>query len=235
MASVEKKLNKEIQHLIVQHLKSGQKLPTEKELMERYGVSRTALRDVFAMYEAQGVIESTQGRGRIAKMPDLTQQVINTWGIALELNPELLFDILELRTIVEMSVLPRGAQRMDTDQLQYMGMLVESMKAKAKMGDVFAEEDRAFHMTIFKNVGNTLTEQLLTALWTLLNSQIATRHPDLEAVAAQHEDILRALVRKDLDALQKSTSEQLADVRYRIMMGMLQNAGKSAGSIAANE
>ena len=65
-------------------------------------------------------------------------------------------------------------------------------------------------MTIFKNVGNALTEQLLTALWTLLNSQIATRHPDLEAVAAQHEDILRALVRQDLDALQKSTSEQLA-------------------------
>ena len=192
-------------------------------------MSRTALRDVFAVYEAQGVIESTQGRGRIAKMPDLTQQVINTWGIALELNPELLFDILELRTIVEMSVLPRVAQRMDTDQLQYMGMLVESMKSKAKKGDMFAEEDRAFHMTIFKNVGNALTEQLLTALWTLLNSQIATRHPDLEAVAAQHEDILRALVRQDLDALQKSTSEQLADVRYRIMMGMLQNSGESAG------
>ena len=132
MASVEKKLNQEIQHLIVKHLKSGEKLPTEKELIQRYGVSRTALRDVFAVYEAQGVIESTQGRGRIAKMPDLTQQVINTWGIALELNPELLFDILELRTIVEMSVLPRVAQRMDTDQLQYMGMLVESMKSKAK-------------------------------------------------------------------------------------------------------
>ena len=89
---------------------------------------------------------------------------------------------------------------------------------------MFAEEDRAFHMTIFKNVGNALTEQLLTALWTLLNSQIATRHPDLEAVAAQHEDILRALVRQDLDEKQKSTSEQLADVRYRIMMGMLQNS-----------
>lgn len=39
MASVEKKLNQEIQHLIVKHLKSGEKLPTEKELIQRYGVS----------------------------------------------------------------------------------------------------------------------------------------------------------------------------------------------------
>ena len=69
MASVEKKLNQEIQHLIVKHLKSGEKLPTEKELIQRYGVSRTALRDVFAVYEAQGVIESTQGRGALQKCP----------------------------------------------------------------------------------------------------------------------------------------------------------------------
>ena len=98
------------------------------------------------------------------------------------------------------------------------------MKEKAKRGETFMEEDRAFHMTMFHNAGNVLTEQLLIALWSLLNTQIATRHPDLMVVACQHEDLIKALARQDLAGLQQVTKEQLADVRYRVINYMVQKS-----------
>ena len=221
MALKENELNRQIAELITEHLRTGEKLPPEKELTARFGVSRTALRDALNAYEAQGILTSVQGSGRTVKMPNLTDQIINTWGIVLEAKPDILFDILELRTSME---LPRMAERIDTEQLQFMGAQVERMKEKAKRGETFMEEDRAFHMTMFHNAGNVLTEQLLIALWSLLNTQIATRHPDLMVVACQHEDLIKALARQDLAGLQQVTKEQLADVRYRVINYMVQKS-----------
>lgn len=224
MALKENELNRQIAELITEHLRTGEKLPPEKELTARFGVSRTALRDALNAYEAQGILTSVQGSGRTVKMPNLTDQIINTWGIVLEAKPDILFDILELRTSMEMAALPRMAERIDTEQLQFMGAQVERMKEKAKRGETFMEEDRAFHMTMFHNAGNVLTEQLLIALWSLLNTQIATRHPDLMVVACQHEDLIKALARQDLAGLQQVTKEQLADVRYRVINYMVQKS-----------
>ena len=224
MALKENELNRQIAALITEHLRTGDKLPPEKELTARFGVSRTALRDALNAYEAQGILTSIQGSGRTVKMPDLTDQIINTWGIVLEAKPDILFDILELRTSMEMAALPRMAERIDTEQLQFMGAQVERMKEKAKRGETFMEEDRAFHMTMFHNAGNVLTEQLLIALWSLLNTQIATRHPDLMVVACQHEDLIKALARQDLAGLQQVNKEQLADVRYRVINYMVQKS-----------
>lgn len=222
MSDKEAALNDKIVALITERLVTGEKLPPEKELTREFGVSRTALRDALNAYEAQGILTSVQGSGRTVKMPNLTDQIINTWGIVLEAKPDLLFDILELRTSLELSALPRMAERIDTEQLQFMGLQVEMMKEKAARGETFKEEDRAFHLTMFKNCGNILTEQLLTALWQLLNTQIATHHPDLMVVAQQHEDLVKALARQDLAALQRTTREQLADVRYRVINNMVQ-------------
>ncbi|WP_367925523.1 FadR/GntR family transcriptional regulator [uncultured Ruthenibacterium sp.] len=224
MALKENELNRQIAELITEHLRTGEKLPPEKELTARFGVSRTALRDALNAYEAQGILTSVQGSGRTVKMLNLTDQIINTWGIVLEAKPDILFDILELRTSMEMAALPRMAERIDTEQLQFMGAQVERMKEKAKRGETFMEEDRAFHMTMFHNAGNVLTEQLLIALWSLLNTQIATRHPDLMVVACQHEDLIKALARQDLAGLQQVTKEQLADVRYRVINYMVQKS-----------
>jgi len=218
----ESQLSEKIAAMIAERLTTGEKLPPEKELMQQFGVSRTALRDVLNTYEARGVLASVQGSGRTVKMPDLTDQILNTWGLVLKAKPDLLFDILELRTSLEMSALPRMAERIDMEQLQFMGMQVEIMKGKAARGETFKEEDRAFHLAMFKKCGNVLTEQLLTALWQLLNTQIATQHPDLMAVAKQHEDLVKALARQDLAALQRATREQLADVRYRVISNMVQ-------------
>ena len=224
MALKENELNRQIAALITEHLRTGDKLPSEKELTARFGVSRTALRDALNAYEAQGILTSIQGSGRTVKMPDLTDQIINTWGIVLEAKPDILFDILELRTSMEMAALPRMAERIDTEQLQFMGAQVERMKEKTKRGETFMEEDRAFHMTMFHNAGTVWTEQLLIALWSLLNTQIATRHPDLMVVACQHEDLIKALARQDLAGLQQVTKEQLADVRYRVINYMVQKS-----------
>lgn len=223
MAYRETALREQLSAMIVERLATGEKLPPEKELTRQLGVSRTALRDALNAYEAQGLLATVQGSGRTVKMPNLAGQILDTWSLVLEAKPDLLFDILELRTSLEMNALPRMAERINTEQLQFMGTQVEIMKEKAARGETFPEEDQAFHFTMFQNCGNVLTEQLLTAMWQLLNMHIATHHPDLVLVAKQHEVLLEALVRQDFEALQRATREQLADARYRVINNMVRS------------
>ena len=91
------KLNK----IIIESIKTGEKLPTEKEMTERLNVSRSVLRDALSVYEASGVIVSKQGSGRFAQMPNIGSQIINIWSIFINEDPGLLLELHQIRSILE--------------------------------------------------------------------------------------------------------------------------------------
>ena len=82
-------LKESIVELIIKHLKSGEKLPSEKEMMQAFNVSRTSLREVLSAYEANGILESRQGSGYYVQTPNISKQILNTWSILLHATPNL--------------------------------------------------------------------------------------------------------------------------------------------------
>lgn len=215
-------LEDKINGIIIECLKTGEKLPPETKLSKELGVSRTALRESLSFFEASGIIVSKQGSGRYVQMPDVSAQIVDTWGILLKAKPDMLLDFLEIRSMLEINSLGKAIERADVSQLQYMGIQVKQMKKKAAKGEAFVHEDREFHKTLFQSTGNLMLEQLLTAFWNLFEkSELNKQHSDLVQVAEQHEKMLEAFTRKDLALLEDLMKEQFADARYRIAISLI--------------
>lgn len=215
-------LDENIISMITERLNTGEKFPPETQLAKDLGVSRTALREALNYYEASGIITSIQGSGRYVQVPNISNQIVETWGILVRAKPELLLDFLEIRHMLEISSLSRAVERVSVNQLQHLGEQVTNMKREAAEGRTFAEWDREFHRTLFESTGNVLLEQLLTAFWDLYQrADAAESHSGLREVAAQHEDILEAFTKRDMDRLVVLMEEQFADARYRITMKLI--------------
>ncbi|MCI8506220.1 MAG: FadR family transcriptional regulator [Lachnospiraceae bacterium] len=215
-------LKEGIVELIIKHLKSGEKLPSEKEMMQAFNVSRTSLREVLSAYEANGILESRQGSGYYVQTPNISKQILNTWSILLHATPNLFLDLLEIRRILEIHSLPRAIERIRTEQLQHLSQQVEAMKAKAQRGEAFVAEDRQFHRILFESTNNVFLEQLLTTFWDLFEQfEVYKQHDNLIEVAGQHEKILKAFAKQDLSLLDELFQEQFNDSRYQVMKSLL--------------
>jgi GntR family transcriptional repressor for pyruvate dehydrogenase complex len=219
---IEKSLKEKIMDIITICLQGGSKFPSEAQLAKKFCVSRTSLREVLSPFEASGIISSQRGSGRYVHMPDISEQIADTWGILLHAKPGLLMEFLEIRSILEINSLEKAISRVDATQLRHLGEQVHIMKQKAARGEAFVIEDSKFHRTLFESTGNILLQQLLTTFWNLFStSPIKKIHSDLVEVAIQHEKIYEAVIRQDLPLLITLMKEQFADARYRIAQFLL--------------
>lgn len=212
------KLNK----IIIESIKSGEKLPTEKEMTERLGISRSVLRDALSVYEASGVIVSKQGSGRYAQMPNIGSQIINIWSMFINEDPSLLLELHQIRSILEIYSLPEAIHKISFEQLQELNFHVSEMKRKVSLGQSFEDNDREFHRILFASTHNGLLEQLMSAFWDLsTEAKLYTYREDLYLQANQHQEILDAIVRKDTDLAVELMKQQTEDAKYQIITTLM--------------
>ena len=212
-----KSLSDKIADIIADHLKSGERFPTESQLIRDLGVSRSALREVLSGYEAKGIITAQRGSGRFVRMPDLSASLVETWSFVLKADPNLMLDFLEIRSILELNSLSKAMERCTVDQLAQMSRLVESMKQLTEDTQAFARIDCEFHKAMFLTIGNRLLEQLLIAFSDLFRLyHLDEGGYDYKQIAQQHQDILEAFAKQDLASLTELMKEHFADLRYRI-------------------
>ena len=203
-------------------METGEKLPTEKEMMDTLGVSRAVLRDALSVYETSGVIVSRQGSGRYAQMPNIGSQIINIWSIFIRSNPSLLLELLEIRSILETYSLPKVINKITIEQLQALNVQVNEMKRKVTLGQTFEKNDREFHRILFSSTENSLLEQLLSAFWDLYDAaKVSSFREDLYILANQHQDILDAIMRKDLELSTQLMRAQFEDAEYQIITSLM--------------
>ena len=212
------KLNK----IIIKSIKTGEKLPTEKEMTEQLGISRSVLRDALSVYEASGVIVSRQGSGRYAQMPNIGSQIINIWSIFINEDPGLLLELHQIRSILEIYSLPEAIHKITFEQLQELNFHVSEMKRKVSLGHSFEDNDREFHRILFASTQNGLLEQLMSAFWDLsTQAKLYTYREDLYLQANQHQEILDAIVRKDTALAVELMKQQSEDAKYQIIKTLM--------------
>jgi len=217
-----KTLKEKVALLIVEKMEAGEKMPTEKEMVKQFGVSRTALREVLSVFEASGIITSLQGSGRYVQSPNLGAHIVDTWSILLWAKPTMLLELLEVRSILEIHSLKQAMTGITVSQLQLLNTQVAQMKEKASAGKPFATNDREFHRILFSSTNNSLLEQLLITFWDLYEiANIETGHGQLITLAQQHEDILNAFAKQDLQLVASLMKEQFTDARYRIVVALM--------------
>ncbi len=140
-------------YIIDNKLVSGDRLPTETELAESFGVSRLSLREATKALEFLGIIKSQTGVGLTVGEIDL-QRVTNHLGFHPALHTADPQQLIDSRVIVEIGVLPHVARRMADDSSIYETLqeIVDRFRTVKKLQD-WIELDIEFHRALIESSG----------------------------------------------------------------------------------
>jgi GntR family transcriptional repressor for pyruvate dehydrogenase complex len=130
----------------------GEKLPTEQQLADRFGVSRNVLREAVAKLRADGVVETRQGIGTFILEPE-KRQVVRIDAATLQ-DGENMERLFELRCVLETEAASLAAVRGDTESLRKIKSAVDRMGGEERWEEGSIDADLEFHREIARATGN---------------------------------------------------------------------------------
>ncbi len=181
------------------HLKVGSKLPSERNLAALLQVSRPSIREVLRGLAILGIVKSKQGDGtylaaslhRILSLPD---QILT---LQESLN---LVEVAEARSAIEPVVASLAATRASQEDLQRVREQLQAMKESVEDRIRFLQHDLEFHLAIMKACGNEVLKRMMSVVLEKLfdhSRQVAQNYSDLSKIWRLHEEIYKALCRRD--------------------------------------
>jgi DNA-binding FadR family transcriptional regulator len=223
-----RKLSEEVRSRLLDLIHSGsigmgEALPSERELMERLGVGRPAIREAMQSLEAIGLIEIRHGeRARVAEpsIGRMVDRIGETMKHILSHSPASLENLKEARATFEKEIARIAARRRsDSDLARLEEILVEQVES---IGDPtkFRSLDGRFHREIAAIAGNPIFTALIDALF----GWLADFHVDLVSVPGletltlrEHRGILEAIARGDVEGAATAMADHLlrANELYR--------------------
>lgn len=219
----------QLEELILQgKVKAGEKLPTESQLCDSFGVSRTVIREAMTHLKSLGLVETRRGVGTTV----LRAQAVEARP-AERINPTTVEDILhvlELRLSMEPAAAELAAIRHDDEDRQRMESTHAAFLKACREKSQARVEDYEFHHAIALATHNPtfphLYEQLSPSgiprakLLTIdINPSAAARY--LERVQEEHGFILEAILSRDAEAARETMFQHLN--RSRTMYAQYQN------------
>ena len=214
-------------------LKPGDKMPTESSLMTQHGVSRTVVREAISHLQASGLVQTRHGIGTfVLARPQA--------GLGLDAESILtlrdVLAILELRIGVETETAGLAAVRRSEEQVgELSGALAEMQGAMAE-GRSAVEADKRFHLLIAQATGNRYFVDILAQLGNAIIPRARLNTPVLEQdkpadflerVSREHDDIFRAIERRDPEAARAAMRTHLSNSRERLVQAQRRLEGAS--------
>jgi DNA-binding FadR family transcriptional regulator len=205
-------------------LKPGEKLPTESSMMARHGVSRTVVREAISHLQASGLVQTRHGIGTFVLEPPPQSGL----GIDAEsiLTLRDVLSILELRIGVETETAGLAAARRSDEQVRELGLALGEMHAAMAAGRSAAEADKRFHLLIAQATGNRYFVDILGQLGNAIIPRARLNTVELEQdkpanfnerVSREHDDIFRAIERRDPEAARAAMRTHLSNSRERLV------------------
>ncbi len=206
---------KQIERLILKKLQPGDKLPSERELVETLGVSRSSIRDAIRSLELMGMVEPRQGAGTIVREMS-SESLANPLANALRRKEELIGELLDFRKMIEPQLAARAAAHVSPSQISEMEQILKRQEAKLLAEETTIVEDSEFHYTIALAAGNSVVLKVLDTLMDLLRD---SRQRSLQVEGrpqkslAAHRRILVAIKRRDATAAETAMRQHIENVR----------------------
>ena len=197
-------------------LKSGDQLPAERELAQRFGVSRTAVREAVKALREKGLVEAYSGRGTF--ITDGTPQAVRqSLDLMVKIGQsEASPHLAEVRAILEPEIAALAAQRIQEPELATMREAVATMDRAGQNPDAYIEADLDFHLALAEGAANSLILSLLDSIIGLLREQrlgIFQVDGGPERGQIHHKRILDAVEQHNAEESRKAMRAHLEQVR----------------------
>jgi DNA-binding FadR family transcriptional regulator len=220
---IEQALSEEIAEGIY---KPGDTLPTERDLMERFGVGRPSIREALFSLSRRGLVELGSGRRpRVAEPSfDIVMGELDVLARQALRNSDNLFHLMELRRILECALVRKLALEISDKQINELHQRLE--ENEEALGDLikFWRTDSEFHKTIARMNGNPLLPTLVDALlsWLIDNRKVTLSMPgSAERALKDHKAIFNAIRAHQPEAADMAMATHLISVEERVRASLM--------------
>ncbi|GAB3090872.1 FadR family transcriptional regulator [Aestuariicella hydrocarbonica] len=191
-------------------LVSGERLPSERDLAQRFEVSRPTIREAMIALEIAGLVEIRTGSGIYVK-----DQAVDKPGLRDD-GPGP-FEILEARRLLESEIVTLAAARITPAQMDELEQALEVMEQEDQKGTISEEADQRFHCILAEASHNSALASMVSWLWELRNrSEISAlfhervREEGVHPSAKEHRAIFEALRNRDPLAAQQAMRSHIS-------------------------
>jgi GntR family transcriptional repressor for pyruvate dehydrogenase complex len=186
------------------NVKTGQRLPSERELAERLGVGRSSVREALKVLETVGLVEIRIGDGTYVTS-QAGASFGRTLGFELAAWSGALMEIMDARLLIEVAAARAAAARCTDTDLAALQNEVERMEASIHSDPpTYLASDMQFHRLIGHATHNPLIAQVITNLVDMLERLLeeANEFPAglLNEGESSHRAVLQALQQHNPDA-----------------------------------
>ncbi|GAA4882822.1 MULTISPECIES: FadR/GntR family transcriptional regulator [Saccharopolyspora] len=205
------------EHVRERGLDVGDRLPPERELAERLGVSRASVKQALVVLEVQGLVEVRHGGGSYLRRASLDTEPVEELVARQRRLPE----VLEAREALETKLADLAARRRTDEDLAEIDAALADMRREIADGGLGVDGDRRFHAAITAaGRSGLLAEFMRTIAAEIAESrQESLRQPRRPARSlAQHERIAEAIRAGDPKAAVSAMRRHLRTVsRVRLL------------------
>jgi GntR family transcriptional repressor for pyruvate dehydrogenase complex len=173
-------------------LKSGDRLPPERDLAERFRVSRASVREALRSLESMGLIEIRLGEGTFVREISV-DSLIEPLALVILTQREAVGELFEARRLLEPPIAGLAARRSTKEEVQEMERILEEQGKEVAAGGTGLAQDAAFHAAIASSTNNRAITRIVHAVIDLLTQ---SREESLQIAGRptrSHEDHLRIL------------------------------------------
>ena len=209
-ASISKQIAEQLREAIVSgRFKIGERLPTEDELAQRYGVSRPSVREALKRLAAQNLVRARRGPsgGNFVVQPsyeELAESLSAAATLLVGMGALDIGEIIEARRSLQGSCLELAVASASSGQIDDIEAALEQQRDPDISDEAFCQADVAFHRALVDATGNGM---LRFVMYTVIEALIPVTNM-VVSVVRERGDIVR-LHRKMLDSLKRRDSRSL--------------------------
>lgn len=202
--------------ILAGELKPGDQLPAERELAQRFGVSRTAVREAVKALREKGLVEAYSGRGTFITN-GTSQAIRQSLDLMIKIGqPDGCTHLAEVRLILEPEIAALAATRVEEQHLAAMREAITVMDNSRQNPDAYIEADLDFHLALAEAAANPLILSLLDSIVGLLREQrlrIFNVDGGPERGQFHHKRIIEAIETRDAERARETMRAHLQQVR----------------------
>lgn len=198
-----KLVQEHIKDYIVNHnLRPGDALPPEGQIAKDLGISRGSVREAARALESLGILEVRHGNGLFVREINF-DGVLKVLSYSLMFEPSTLLYLLQIRRSLESNIIPEVVQRIQAEGLENCRQILSEWEAKLAADMTFSEQDRLFHQTLYRVIGNKLLANLVDVFWVAYRNAEAKTIPAArsgQSILEHHREILEAVEDRDVES-----------------------------------
>ncbi len=201
-------------------LKPGDRLPSERELVQQLSVSRPSVREALLILEAKGMVKCRQGGGTFVS-DVLAPFIVDPLADLIKDNPEAISDVLECRHGLEELATSYAALRATPANRKIIREHMLALNEANQERDLerSAKADADFHMAIAEAAQNVALIHITRSLFDLLSKQMMSNWEQLltnpescDQIHDQHQYIYEAILSGDPDMARNAAHTHLSHI-----------------------